>query len=258
MQPFTKEYYERERDSMTLTEQRWRNVHIDIFNYKFKVYDGYMYTERDLKLNDVPVLSTKGSTWMSLTPMEIDSHYLPIQFAKGIVGVAGLGLGYYVQRILDKPEVEQVIVYELNQEIISLYMKLFGRHPKLKIEKQNALVIRDKKFDFFYCDIYPNSLDRDTIWDMTKIIRKNEIGLYHFWTQEWVTYELLLNGYKVPKDWLDRFVEFYVMFDEALEANPKRKRIFLSEDMSEYFNEKLEKLYYHNMELVNSSEINKK
>lgn len=46
---------------------------------------------------------------------------MAIQLAHGRVGTAGLRLGYFVQRVLEKPEVECVMVYALNDDVLQLY-----------------------------------------------------------------------------------------------------------------------------------------
>ncbi len=47
--------------------------------------------------------------------------------AKGKVGVVGLGLGYVVEEMAKKPEVEEITVYEISKEIIELYYENFQR-----------------------------------------------------------------------------------------------------------------------------------
>jgi hypothetical protein len=73
---------------------------------------GYMYMEsRRTPLRNVPVLRLNGELWMSLTPMEVQSAFMPIHLAHGRVGTAGLGFGYFVQRVLQKSNVDRVVVY---------------------------------------------------------------------------------------------------------------------------------------------------
>ena len=96
-----------------------------------------------------------------------------------LVGVAGLGIGYYVQRILDTEDVAEVIVYEINQNVIDVYLKNFGHHEKVTIKNEDVRTITGEYFDFFYNDIYKNVLDENVIKDMALIINNNEIDRYH-------------------------------------------------------------------------------
>ena len=53
---------------------------------------------------------------MRLTPLEIQGAYFAIKMAKGKVGVVGLGLGYVVEEMAKKLEVEEITVYEISKE----------------------------------------------------------------------------------------------------------------------------------------------
>ena len=47
---------------------------------------------------------------MKISPMEIESSYMFIKYAKGVVGIVGLGLGYVVQELAKKSNVDEIIV----------------------------------------------------------------------------------------------------------------------------------------------------
>ena len=76
-------------------------------------FQGYLYKIEDEY--DVEILELHGPShiWMKLTPLEIQASYFAIKMAKGKVGVVGLGLGYVVEEIAKKSEVEEVVVYEI-------------------------------------------------------------------------------------------------------------------------------------------------
>lgn len=154
--------------------------------------DGYLYKSIE-NIKKVPILTINGQTWMSLTPMEIQSHFIPILKAEGVVGVAGLGFGYYIQEILQKDEVESIDVYEINQDVIDMYIANFGEHEKLNIIKADVLEMKGKEYDFFYADIYPEQMDVSAIEHKNILTYHNNIDDYFFWTQEAVVYTLLLN-----------------------------------------------------------------
>lgn len=154
--------------------------------------DGYLYKSIE-NIKKVPILTIDGQTWMSLTPMEIQSHFIPILKAEGVVGVAGLGFGYYIQEILQKEEVESIDVYEINQDVIDMYLANFGEHEKLNIIKGDVLEMKGKEYDFFYADIYAEQMDVSAIEHKSILTYHNNIDDYFFWTQEAVVYTLLLN-----------------------------------------------------------------
>lgn len=58
-------------------------------------------------------------TWMSITPMEIESHILCHHSAKGTVVIAGLGLGMITLSTLKKSHVKKVYVLEIDETLIN-------------------------------------------------------------------------------------------------------------------------------------------
>lgn len=194
--PFAHKYYRQELEAFDVPDQEFgacRVVHRNING----TFQGYMYRSFGV-YPSFPVFYIGEKLWMSLSPMEIESHYLPIKLAKGRVGVGGLGLGYYVQRILAKSTVKKVIVYELNQDVIDFYLHNFGQNPKLEIVKRDLRTLEDESFDFFYCDIYERLLDDRVLEDMVAITQRNKIKAYHFWGMEQMLAELVSAHCRVP------------------------------------------------------------
>jgi hypothetical protein len=83
--------------------------------------EGVAYFTKDVI---VPILAERGDkktmnkTWMSHTPMEIFTQRRGIQLATGTVLVGGLGLGYLLRKVCDKPSVKRVIVVEQVQSLL--------------------------------------------------------------------------------------------------------------------------------------------
>ncbi len=63
----------------------------------------------------------RGAVWMSLTPMEMISQRRGIQAASGTVVIGGLGMGWFLRKVCEKPEVEKVIVVEHSQDLLDWY-----------------------------------------------------------------------------------------------------------------------------------------
>lgn len=158
------------------------------------IIHSYLHRDFRTEVQDSVGLFINNKIWMSITPLEVQSHYMPIRLAEGIVGVGGLGLGYYVNRILESSLVDEVHVYELNQDVIDLYIAKFGIHEKLTIHKQDVLEVKNENFTFFYMDIYETLLADDVYKDMAKILRNNDILCYHFWGMEELIVALLNAG----------------------------------------------------------------
>jgi hypothetical protein len=117
----------------------------------------------------------RGNVVMSDTPAEILDHLDFIQEAKGKVLINGLGLGVALNAILQKPEVEQITVIEISEDVV----KLVGQHylnktnGKLKIIVADALLWRPEKgekFDVLWHDIWDN-ICTDNLSQMSKLHR---------------------------------------------------------------------------------------
>ncbi len=196
--------------------------------------DGYMYNDYR-KWDDFPVMLFDDVLVMSVTPLEIASHYKIIEKAKGKVGVGGLGLGYFIQNILHKKEVENVTVYENNMDVILMYEKLFGIHRKLKLCHGDVGEITGKTFDVFYCDIYPVRLMEQVILDYFKINKQNCIREYYFWGVEEFVMSVVARENNIdsirlfPNCWNVIAVELY----GDLNSSSKSRKIDLKADCSE-------------------------
>ena len=201
------------------------NVAIRYMKGGFTRLDGYLYKNMD-EWTNFPVLVDEHENvlWMSITPMEISSHYYPIELAKGVVGVGGLGLGYYVESIKDKEEVKEIIVFETNEDIINLYYKNFGKSDKVKIVKEDVREIFDYTFDFFYNDIYPDMLPDEVAEHYSNINFNNNINFYWFWGLERFIIGLINNYHRelkvyFPTNWIRHSIELYEMFDKSEYSN---------------------------------------
>lgn len=85
---------------------------------------------------DIPVLcNAAAEPWMSLTPNEILTQRGQLRRTRGDVGVAGLGLGWAVEQILQRKQVTRCTVYEKSGDIIRVFGEpLLARFPdKLRI-----------------------------------------------------------------------------------------------------------------------------
>jgi hypothetical protein len=98
---------------------------------------------------------------MSDTPDEIRDHLAIIARASGHVLMHGLGLGLCLQAMLQKPEVEHVLVIERSPDVIRLvadhYLRRFGR-GRLTVREGDAFTWQPSPgswWDLIWHDIWP-------------------------------------------------------------------------------------------------------
>ncbi len=91
----------------------------------------------------------KGSVpWMSVTPLEIESHFMAQHSAKGHVVIAGLGLGMITMSLLRKARVDKVTVLEISQDLIDSFGSiLIGKSKDLYEESLN-----NGRLEIIQCD----------------------------------------------------------------------------------------------------------
>lgn len=137
----------------------------------------------------MPRLRIGKKTWMSITPMEVQSLYLPIYEASYDVYTGGLGLGYFALRAAAKEEVDRVVVYETDQQIINWFKTQFQARPELtKIEIRNEDILealRQAEIDtseYVFNDIYPRMNTTAAIDHYCEF--KPRYEGYRFWCME--------------------------------------------------------------------------
>lgn len=195
------------------------------------IVQGYLYKKEDEY--DIEILELHGPShiWMRLTPLEIQASYFAIRMAKGKVGVVGLGLGYVIEEMAKKPEVEEIVVYEISQEVIDLYYNNFPKNPKIKVVCCNAFEAKSRRFDFFYADIYEYKITSQIVEDYKRFNELHEIEEYSFFGME---HFLLSCSYTeivwvyIPENWMEssrkafesiqesNLLDYYEKLDENL------------------------------------------
>lgn len=155
-----------------------------------------------------PVFTIDGQLWMSLTPMEIQSQYIPIQISEGNVGIAGLGMGYSLLRIMEKGEVTNITVFEKDQRVLDFFKTNFNKregYQKVKFICDDVRSMKNRSFDFFYNDIYKSILEDRSFTDMSLLTKNNNINNYWFWGEEKiykVAYEMRLVSERLIPDYV--------------------------------------------------------
>lgn len=194
--PFTTEYVRREVAWLNVPPFEQDGIRVVSASPQGRV-DSYLNKEFAVGDYECPILLIDGETWMSLTKMEVESAWVPIQYAHlgGIIGTAGLGLGYFALRAASHPDVERVDVYELDPRVIDLFNNLFADRPEAKkiriIPGDARELVRDKEYDYFFADIYETLLPDAVISDIDLFCGNNDFGQFTFWGWERVLYSYM-------------------------------------------------------------------
>lgn len=196
----------------------------EVGNYKIVKSDfndseeGYLYNK---KLNieiKVPELLVGDESIMKINPKEIQGAYESIKYAKGKVGIVGLGLGYTAQEIAKKEDVTEVIVYEISKEVVELYYNNFDKDNKIKIIIGDAYKAQKESFDFFYVDTYGYELSNKVIEDYKKYNKIHDIEEYTFWGLEHFLlscrYEEIVWVY-IPELWMEMSKKLFTALSDS-------------------------------------------
>jgi len=142
---------------------------------------GWMFTQK---------VDNNWLKWMSLTPMELESHMPHIAAARGTVVVAGLGMGFYLYNIIRSPKVTRVIVLEKDKAVVNLWKHAINPvqwegFRKVELVIGDALTYKPGfPVDFLYADIWPYLGAYEALGITQKLqanIQAKEVG---FWGQE--------------------------------------------------------------------------
>ena len=195
---------------------------------------GYLHKKEENIEIPIPKLLNGNSCVMKISPLEIQSSYETIKYARGNVGVVGLGIGYVVQEMAKKQEVKEVTVYECSKEIIDLYLNNFGENSKIKIIYGDAYKSSRKNFDYFFVDLYNYELSNKAVEDYKLFNKLHRIEEYVFWGVEHFllscSYEEIVWVY-IPEIWMmmskdifgaldsSGYIDYYEKLDDNLVNN---------------------------------------
>lgn len=111
----------------------------DWANLRAAISMGGRGAHRTIKPGIYTSLTRGGTMVMSDVPAEKNDHYKVISEATGRVIICGLGLGWVIEVISQKPEVEHITVIEISQDVINLV----GAHYKAKLGDRLTIINAD-------------------------------------------------------------------------------------------------------------------
>ncbi|WP_040210275.1 rRNA adenine N-6-methyltransferase family protein [Clostridium polynesiense] len=220
MIPFNKDFLHTEIENYIskLNKEDLKYNHIEVSLKSLKgCINGYIYEYTD-NFSKVPVLMSHNKELMKLSPEEIIGCYEAACYARGKVGIVGLGLGYFTLKVLENKNVKEVVVYESDEEVINFYYNSFGKNKKLKIIHGDAFKAQRDKFDFFFADIYYNKLDISAVEHYIAFNKLHEIEEYTFWGMERFllscSIEDILYIY-IPELWMSMSKELFSKYNNS-------------------------------------------
>jgi hypothetical protein len=131
-------------------------------------------------------------TWMSMTPMEIESQEFGVRAAVGHTVVMGMGMGWAAVNAALRPEVTRVTVVELDLDVIEVNRQigLFDQLPadavaKIVLVNADALEFRtDEPADTLMTDIWLPISGDDRMEQSRTMARNTRAGRVYVWGQE--------------------------------------------------------------------------
>jgi 16S rRNA A1518/A1519 N6-dimethyltransferase RsmA/KsgA/DIM1 with predicted DNA glycosylase/AP lyase activity len=132
-------------------------------------------------------LKINNDVMMSNTPAEIDDCCHFINIAKGSILINGLGLGVVIKALLNKPDVIDITVIELEKDVIDLIAPYYN-DERLTIINDDAFTYtppKNKKYDYVWHDIWLN-ICADNLKEMEKLHRKygKKCGRHNYWFKD--------------------------------------------------------------------------
>lgn len=137
-------------------------------------------------------LSRDGATWMSLTPMEMESQEIGIRQAWGDVVIFGLGLGWAAAATALQDAVRSVTVVEYDEDVLALHraLDIFSQLPaearaKVRIEQGDAYRWKPAgAVDLLMPDIWLPLISDGRIEEVRAMQANVGAAAIYFWGQE--------------------------------------------------------------------------
>lgn len=150
------------------------------------------YWSRPAVVGNVRALTRDGDTWMSLTPLELESQAIGVHYAGGHVAIFGLGMGWVAAVTAMRDNVTQVTVVERDPDVIALHddLDLFARLPggagdKVRIVQGDALDWRpDAPVELLMPDIWLYLVSDGRLDEVRRMQANVAADKVYFWGQE--------------------------------------------------------------------------
>lgn len=143
-------------------------------------------------VENMPALIRDGETWMSVTPLEVESQEIGIRAASGHVLIFGLGLGWAAAATCCIPAAARVTVVERDPEVLALHaaLRVFDQlpadaHAKLTVVAGDAFdFVPEEPVDLLMPDIWLPLVGGDRVEEVRRMQSKVRARRLYFWGQE--------------------------------------------------------------------------
>ncbi|MEA2998357.1 MAG: hypothetical protein QOK17_190 [Sphingomonadales bacterium] len=143
-------------------------------------------------VSGMAALLRDGETWMSISPLEIESEEIGIRAGRGHVLILGLGLGWAAAATACLPAVTRVTVVERDPEVIALHQALdiFSQlepeaRAKLEIVEADALAyLPAEPVELMIADIWQPLVGGDRVTEVRLMQANVRARSVYFWGQE--------------------------------------------------------------------------
>lgn len=132
------------------------------------------------------------STWMSVSPNEINTMKQPIRNAKGKVLTLGCGMGYFAYMASLKADVESITIVEREQSVIDLFTSFilpqFKTKDKITVIKDDAIEymmnLEDGLYDYCFADIWIGVIDFEPYIETKEVCKRFRKMRMEYWIED--------------------------------------------------------------------------
>lgn len=132
------------------------------------------------------------STWMSVSPNEINTMKQPIRNAKGKVLTLGCGMGYFAYMASLKADVESITIVEREQSVIDLFTSFilpqFKTKDKITVIKDDAIEymmnLEDGLYDYCFADIWTGVMDFEPYIETKEVCKRFRKMRMEYWIED--------------------------------------------------------------------------
>lgn len=150
------------------------------------------YWSETVLVRDMAALVRRGSTWMSMTPMELESQEIGIRLAHGHVLIFGMGMGWSVVVCALMEAVSAVTVVEFDADVLAMHRELdiFSQLPqtardKIRLLHDDAYTYRpDRPVDLLMPDIWLPLINDGRVDEVRRMRDNVGAAQVYFWGQE--------------------------------------------------------------------------
>ncbi len=150
------------------------------------------YWSGTVLVEGMAALIRDGATWMSMTPMELESQEIGVRLAHGHVLVFGLGMGWSAMASALIEAVTAVTVVEFDPDVLALHraLDLFAQLPpaardKIRLFEGDAYRYQpDRPVDLLMPDIWLPLMNDGRVDEVRRMQANVQAGSIYFWGQE--------------------------------------------------------------------------